>query len=166
MLLRLRLLPRSESEALIAGLGAPPEGLAWDPDYPTEDTFIGLGLLRLAHDATGRAIEESPRWWLHQIIIRGTTQEPAGQDLVVGDVGFHGPPETGGLAVVEIGYHVVPGWRGRGIATRACALVLERAWLDGADIVRAEAEHPDSQAVLRKCGFREAPDHWFEVARP
>lgn len=163
--MRLRLLPRSESEALTAGRGIPPVGLVWDPDYPTEDTFVALGLLRLAHDATGfepvGSEPERPRWWLYQIVVGET-----GQDLVVGDIGFHGPPEPGTRAVVEIGYHVVPAWRGRGVATRACGLLLDQAWRDGADVVRAEAEPADSRAALRACGFAELPDHWFEVTRP
>lgn len=159
--MRLRLLPRSESEALTAGYGAPPVGLAWAADYPSDDTMIALGLLRLAHDAAGIEPVERPLWWLHQIVVGA-----AGQDLVVGDIGFHGPPGPGAPAVVEIGYHVVPGWRGRGVATRACRLLVQQAWRDGADVVRAQAEPADSRAVLRACGFQELPDHWFEVARP
>ena len=62
--------------------------------------------------------------------------------MVVGDIGFHGPPEPGPRAVVEIGYAVVPAWQGRGVATRACALMLEQAWRDGADLVQAEAGEP------------------------
>ena len=119
--MRLRLLPRSEGEALTNGLGAPPVGLAWDPDYPTEDTLVALGLLRLAHDAAGFESAEQPRWWLYQIVVGET-----GQDLIVGDIGFHGPPGPGARAVVEIGYYVVPGWRGLGVATRACASCWSR----------------------------------------
>ena len=68
--------------------------------------------------------------------------------MVVGDIGFHGPPEPGSRAVVEIGYAVVPAWQGRGVATRACALILDQAWRDGADLVQAEAGGPASRAVL------------------
>lgn len=159
--MRLRLLSQSESDALVSGRGAPPQGLAWDPDYPTEDTFVALGLLALAHTATSHGVPDRRFWWLHQILVTDN-----GDDLVVGDIGFHGPPEPGERAVVEIGYAVVPGWRGRGVATRACALILEQAWRDGADVVRAEAESAPSQAVLRRCGFRALPDNWFEAARP
>ena len=151
------------------GRGEPAPGFSWDVDYPTEDTFIALGLLRLAHSAAGLSVPERPRWWLHQIVVRASTGDSVGgtgQDLIVGDIGFHGPPEPDGPAVVEIGYHVVPGWRGRGVATRACALVLEQAWREGADVVRADAEAPDSRAVLRHCGFRAVGGSWLEVARP
>jgi GNAT superfamily N-acetyltransferase len=158
---RLRTLSPSESDELTAGRGRPCDGLAWHPDYPTQDTFIALGLLRLAHDAAGGAVGASRAWWLSQIVVSA-----AGDDVVVGDIGFHGPPEPGPRVVVEIGYAVVPEWRGRGVATRACALILEEAWRNGADLVQAEAENPASQAVLRKCGFRRRGGDWFEASRP
>ncbi len=161
---RLRLLPAEESLALASGVGRPPMGLGWDPGYPTSDTFVALGLLQLAHDAAGTD-PTNRRWWLHQIVAR-TAEGTSGEDVVVGDIGFHGPPEPGSRAVVEIGYAVVPAWQGRGVATRACALILDQAWRDGADLVQAEAEGPASQAVLRKCGFRHRDGAWFEVGRP
>jgi RimJ/RimL family protein N-acetyltransferase len=37
--------------------------------------------------------------------------------MVIGDVGFVGPPGEDG--VVEIGFSVIPSYRGRGIATEA-----------------------------------------------
>jgi GNAT superfamily N-acetyltransferase len=162
---RLRTLSPAESDDLIAGSGRPSDGLTWHPDYPNQDTFIALGLLRLAHDAAGgaagRAAGATRTWCLSQIVVSA-----AGDDVVVGDIGFHGPPEAGPRVVVEIGYAVVPEWRGRGVATRACALILEEAWRNGADLVQAEAVNPASQAVLRKCGFRRRAGDWFEASRP
>lgn len=160
----LRLLSAPESVALTAGRGQLAVGLDWDPDYPTSDTFVALGLLQLAHAAAATDSTEG-RWWLHQIVAK-TAAGAGGMDVVVGDIGFHGPPEPGPRTVVEIGYAVVPGWQGRGVATRACALILDQAWRDGADLVQAEAEGPASRAVLRKCGFRHRDGHWFEVSRP
>jgi [ribosomal protein S5]-alanine N-acetyltransferase len=158
----LRRLTVVESKALTAGHGRPADGLRWDPDYPTTDTFVALGLLRLAYDAAGPS---RPGWWLYQIVV-GPNGGGVGDDVVVGDIGFHGPPEPGPRAVVEIGYAVVPSWRGRGIATRACTLVLEQAWRDGADVVQAEAVNPASRAVLVKNGFRPRAGDWFEATRP
>lgn len=157
----LRRLSVEESKALTAGHGRPAAGLRWDPDYPTTDTFVALGLLRLAYDAAGPS---SPGWWLYQIVV-DVTGDGGGEDVVVGDIGFHGPPEPGPRAVVEIGYAVVPSRRGRGIATRACALILEQAWRDGADVVQAEAVNPASRTVLVKCGFRHRAGDWFEATR-
>lgn len=166
MPVRLRPLSRDESDALVAGSGAPPVGFAWDADYPTEDTFIALGLLRLAHAAAGIEIGRRPTWWLHQIVVADQNPAGTGEDLIVGDIGFHGPPTPGSPAVVEIGYHVVPGWRGRGVATAACGLVLTYAWGHGAEVVRADAEGVASQAVLRRSGFRPLGGTWFEAVAP
>jgi ribosomal-protein-alanine N-acetyltransferase len=85
---------------------------------------------------------------------------------VVGDIGFHGPPSP--ERAVEIGYSVVPAWRGHGVATRACALILQQAWEDGADSVVAETDDGNvaSQAVLLRNGFQRRPDGVFMINRP
>jgi RimJ/RimL family protein N-acetyltransferase len=44
--------------------------------------------------------------------------------VVVGGIGFHGPPRDG---LVEVGYGVVPSVRGRGVATTALRLLLQVA---------------------------------------
>ena len=86
--------------------------------------------------------------------------------VVVGDIGFHGPPSP--EFAVEIGYSVVPACRGRGIATRACALILQQAWQDGAFTVVAEtdADNVASQAVLLRNGFQRRSDGVFKINRP
>ena len=136
----------------------PVDQRAWHPDYPLPDTVDALQLLLAAHEAVG-TLAGLPRWWVHEIRVGGQ---------VVGDVGFHGPPPEAGPVVVEIGYAVVPALRGQGIATRACALLLQRAWRDGADQVLAETD-PDngaSRAVLRHNGFRARLCGDFAVDRP
>jgi ribosomal-protein-alanine N-acetyltransferase len=103
------------------------------------------------------AINQSPAWWIHQIVVDG---------VVVGDIGFHGPPSP--EFEVEIGYSVVPAWRRRGIATRACALIVQQAWQDGAFTVVAEtdADNVASQAVLLRNGFQRRSDGVFKINRP
>jgi [ribosomal protein S5]-alanine N-acetyltransferase len=129
----------------------------WHPQYPLPDSIDAVALVFDAHRAMLGAINKSPTWWMHQIVVNG---------VVVGDIGFHGPP-TPELAV-EIGYSVVPAWRGRGIATRACALIVQQAWHDGAFAVVAEtdADNVASQAVLLRNGFRRRPDGVFKINRP
>lgn len=155
---RLRPLPLAEAQALLAGRPVVRGDLRWHPDYPTGDTVDVLALLVGAHEAmTGPLRVAPPRWWLNQIVVEG---------LVVGDAGFHGPPTEQGA--VEIGYQVVPGWRGRGVASRACSLLVERAWADGAEVVRAETDGDNqaSQAVLRRAGFTRQVDGVFTTVRP
>jgi RimJ/RimL family protein N-acetyltransferase len=120
------------------------------------DTLVGLSLLTVAHRAAGWDASAIPTWWIHQIVAGG---------LVVGDIGFHGPPSSDG--VVEIGYALVAVVHGRGIATAACRRLLAVAWRDGASAVLAEAasDNAASRRVLVKAGFVLRDDGVFE-ARP
>jgi RimJ/RimL family protein N-acetyltransferase len=131
--------------------------LAWHPEYPLPDSIDAIATAFAAHEVMTGAMEEPPDWWIYQIVIDG---------VVVGDIGFHGPPGSDG--VVEIGYSVVPAWRGRGVASRACESILEQAWQDGAEIVIAETDHDNvaSQAVLVGNGFHRRPDGIFMIKRP
>ena len=86
----LRRLTVVESKALTAGHWRPADGLRWDPDYPTTDTFVALGLLRLAYDAAGPS---PPGWWVYQIVV-GSTWDGVGDDVVVA-TSAPGPPEPG-----------------------------------------------------------------------
>jgi ribosomal-protein-alanine N-acetyltransferase len=155
--------PRSEPEKLRPAPGKlrpePVEGQPppWHPEYPLPDSIDAVAMLFAAHGAMLGAINDSPAWWIYQIVV---------DRVVVGDIGFHGPP-TPELAV-EIGYSVVPAWRGRGIATRACALIVQQAWQDGAFTVVAEtdADNVASQAVLLRNGFQRRPDGVFKINRP
>lgn len=129
----------------------------WHPEYPLPDSIDAVAMLFAAHGVMLGAINESPAWWIHQIVVDG---------VVVGDIGFHGPPSP--EFAVEIGYSVVPACRGRGIATRACALILQQAWQDGAFTVVAEtdADNVASQAVLLRNGFQRRSDGVFKINRP
>ena len=74
--------------------------------------------------------------------------------VVVGSMGFKGPPDNHG--VVEIGYGVVPAFQGRGYATEATEAALETA-LGHKDVCLVRAHTlptPNaSTRVLEKCGF-------------
>jgi RimJ/RimL family protein N-acetyltransferase len=133
--------------------GQPP----WHPEYPLSDSIDAVAMLFAAHGVMLGAINQSPAWWIHQIVVDG---------VVVGDIGFHGPPSP--EFEVEIGYSVVPAWRRRGIATRACALIVQQAWQDGAFTVVAEtdADNVASQAVLLRNGFQRRSDGVFKINRP
>lgn len=159
----LRPFPLADARALVAG-DAPHrpdwvEGADWAVGFPSTDTLHGLALILAAYAALGTVLDREPAWWVYQIVTG---------KCVVGEAGFHGPPDPDG--VVELGYEVVPGWRRRGVATRACGLLLERAWSLGARVVRAETtpENVASRRVLTANGFRPdpaAPDA-YRVERP
>lgn len=74
--------------------------------------------------------------------------------LVVGIVGFKGPPDGDGM--VEIAYGIVPAFQGRGYATEAAQECTAFAFADGrVRLVRAHTlPTPNaSTRVLQKCGF-------------
>jgi RimJ/RimL family protein N-acetyltransferase len=154
----------SEALALLDGRGEPGPGLRWHPEYPLEETLAALAMTVAAHRATSERLPPEPQWWLHQIVLH----EPGRGEVVVGDIGFHSPPGAENPIAVEIGYDVVAGRRGQGIATRACELVLDQAWRDGADLVRAEtdADNVASQRVLGRAGFTELGYFRYVIERP
>ena len=163
--LRLLPLPVEIARQILAGKlrrALPPEPSSqqlpsWHPEYPLPDSIDAIAMVFAAHAAVQNAIAEPPAWWIYQIVV---------DDVVVGDIGFHGPPGPEGA--VEIGYTVVPAWRGRGVASRACGLIVEQAWRDGAEIVIAETDDDNvaSQAVLLRNGFQRRPDGVFMITRP
>ena len=129
----------------------------WHPEYPLPDSVDAISMVFAAHHAMTGRIDASPAWWIHQIVV---------DDVVVGDIGFHGPPDP--ERTVEIGYCVVPAWRRRGVASQACNLILQQAWQDGAETVVAETDQGNvaSQAVLLANGFRRRSDGIFMIKRP
>lgn len=83
---------------------------------------------------------------------------------LVGSVGFHGPPNEDGL--VEVGYHVEPGFRRRGFATEAVRTVIEWAAREhGIRRFRASITPTNaaSLAVIAGLGFRQTGRQWDEV---
>ncbi len=128
----LRLMPFAEVNRLLADGDQP--GMLWHRQYPPSDTFAAALMIQ----------PRNGTWGIHQIIR---------DRLVIGDVGFHGPPDDRGR--VEIGYHVVPELRGRGIATTAVRQILGIAWTGGARTISADTDRSNlaSQRVLSHCGF-------------
>jgi RimJ/RimL family protein N-acetyltransferase len=91
-------------------------------------------------------------WYAWYAIRRATPNQPA---VLVASGGYAGPPSTDGT--VDIGYSVVPEWRGRGYATELVHALAARA-LDVPDVRRilaeARGDNTASIAVLKRCGFR------------
>lgn len=92
----------------------------------------------------------SPDPWIHGFTIR-----KRGDDVVVGECGFKGPPDSDGI--VEIAYGVHPDHQGRGYATEAAAALVAHAFThQDVRVVRAHTlpESNASTGVLTKCGFQ------------
>ena len=117
----------------------------WAADYPAEGDVIIADLLDVAGPAAWD--DDDGRWGHQQVIERAT-------GLVVGGIGFHGPPGGG---EVEIGYGIVPSRQRRGYATEAVRLMAAMAWGDPAVIAvvaTTDLDNEASQRVLAKAGFR------------
>lgn len=96
-------------------------------------------------------------------IARGSWQEAgltrlivhAADETLIGETGFHGPADASGA--VEVGYSIVPAYRGRGLATEATRALI-RAALTRPGIRRIIAECLDdnlaSLRVLEKLGMQ------------
>ena len=99
----------------------------------------------------------------YEIVERSTGQ-------TVGTIGFFGPPDAGGTAM--IGYGLVPSARGAGYATEALLEIVAFSFAQE-EVVRLEAD-PDrdnvaSHRVLEKSGFvrtrSTAEAHWYTAER-
>jgi RimJ/RimL family protein N-acetyltransferase len=112
--------------------------------WPEHDRRV-LGYRRqaLVHDPG------SAPYLLH-VLLEGAT--------VVGRIGCHERPRGG---VVEIGYAVVPGHRGRGVATAMVREFLDWLAARGVRTVRASVSpgNAASRAVLARFGFVEVGSH-------
>jgi [ribosomal protein S5]-alanine N-acetyltransferase len=110
----------------------------WHPQFPREDDVDAASMWREGDAWSSRSITRA--------------------DVVVGSIGFFGPPQPADDAVpeVEVGYGLVEDARGVGYATEALTAMAAAAEATGAR-VRASVL-PTNQAsirVLAKCGFTE-----------
>jgi len=138
----LHLLQVEEARALLKGQSQP--DLPWMRGYPIEGSMI-------AAEAYVRAIDGGQKlgpFGMYQIVV---TKE----GLVVGDIGFHGPPDS--LRSVTVGYGLAPSARGHGYATEALrALITWAMTQPEVRRVEADAVHANlaSQRVMERAGMR------------
>ncbi len=106
-------------------------------------TLLERSLARLREDPTVGT------WWLYYIVL-----EQEKNPLVVGAVGYKGPPDSEGT--VEVGYGVLPEFQRRGIASEATMGLIANAF-EHAVVKRVIAETlPElvaSIGVMEKCGL-------------
>jgi [ribosomal protein S5]-alanine N-acetyltransferase len=140
--LRLELITVDEAARMLAGARA----ASWHPDYPRRDDLDAISMIPAASTETSAG----DLTWSPRHVVR------AFDGLVVGSIGFYGPPEPAadGVMEAEVGYGLVEDARGRGVATEAVAGLLAQTDRVGVR-VRASVQ-PDNSAsvrVLATCGF-------------
>jgi len=137
---------RQAMESLLDG--RPPDGQRWAEGYPLDGTLVGVAIQL---DLIKSGADPGP-FTHYQLLL-------AGEDLVIGDIGFHAPPDE--LGEVSIGFGLVPAARGRGFAQEALQALL--AWALARPEVRAVHADTDlinmaSQRVLLAAGMRLVAD--------
>ena len=138
----LRQLEPAEARALLQGTADPER--PWMAGYPMQGTLIAV-------EAFVRAIDKGSdpgAYGVYQLV-------RASDGVVIGDIGFHGPPDHG--RSVTVGYGLAPGARGQGYATEALRAVV--AWaLEQPEVawVEADTTHANlpSQRVMERAGMR------------
>ena len=101
--------------------------------------------------------------WLPRVQLLRQPADRGGGGLVVGDAGFHGPPDDEGR--VEIGYMVISEYRRRGFAEEAVrALMAWSARERGITRFRASIglQNIPSLSLIRKLGFVQAGAYHHE----
>lgn len=89
---------------------------------------------------------ESVHWWSWLPVLTD-------ENKLIGNCGYKGPPKDG---TVEIGYEIIPAYRGIGLATEIAAVLVDNAFSYPEIkkiIAHTLAEENASCKVLSKCGF-------------
>jgi ribosomal-protein-alanine N-acetyltransferase len=132
--LRLPVIGPDEARAMLAGHREP----SWAPGYPQKDDLDAVSMIKEASS------------WAPRHVVRTF------DGLVVGSIGFFGPPApaSDGVAEVEVGYGLVPDARGHGAATEALRGLVDQVDLLGVRVRASVAPaNTASVRVLAKCGF-------------
>ena len=138
-----RLVLRMVSGEDVAAVLGGQQQAGWAKDFPSDgDRVIARVLAKY-----GLPADDEGRRFGHRLIVERES------GLVVGGIGFFGPPQGG---EVEIGYGIVPSRQGRGYATEAVrALVADVIDLDGVQTVIGNVDlgNVASIRVLEKSGM-------------
>ena len=125
-------------------------GVVVPKDWPptgVERAFVEQVRQRLAHDG-----QAGTGWYGWYAVCRHTALQPS---TLVGVGGFFGPPD--GTGAVELGFAILPAFRGRGHATEMVRTLAAHALSQpGVDRIVADSLAGDrpTRAVLLRNGFR------------
>jgi RimJ/RimL family protein N-acetyltransferase len=140
--------------------GRPADGQRWAEGYPLDGTLVAVAMQAdlVRHDVARGGFCH------YQVLLRD-------EDVVIGDIGFHAPPDE--LGQVSVGFGIVPAARRRGYAVEALRALLD--WALRQPEVRAVHADTDlvnlaSQRVLVGAGMRLAADEGdrkvYEIQAP
>ena len=124
-------------------------------DFPTENErgFLGYRLRQMRED------DRWETWCPSAVVLEGT---------LIGHAGYHGPPGVNSKqndSAVEMGYKILPAWRGNGYATQAVVMLMdlaeERAGIRHF-VLSVSPENDPSLAIVRKLGFVKTGEHMDE----
>lgn len=144
--LRLRLLSLDEMRALLEGGEDPARPFA--PGYPLDATLVATAMA-VAHEDAGTRLGAFGQYQ----VIRDEDER------VIGDIGFHAPPDATGD--VSVGFGIVPDARGQGYATEALRTLLDWALVQpGVRTVHADTDYVNlaAEQVLTAAGMRLVAD--------
>ncbi|HEY7526849.1 MAG TPA: GNAT family N-acetyltransferase [Candidatus Limnocylindria bacterium] len=153
--LELHLLTLAELDAVADEDG---NGLAERIDASVPDEWVDE--LRLLAAFRAQQLRERPAdgpWLLRAIVLRPAT----GPRQVIGYLNFHAGPDERGM--VEIGYSLLPGARGRGYAIEAVRWAFAWATREfGIRLFRASVSpgNERSENLIRKLGFVQTGQQW------
>lgn len=144
--LRLRSMSAEAMQDLLDG--QPANGEGWAAGYPLDGTLVAVAMQL---DLEKRGADRGG-FCHYQVLLRD-------EELVVGDIGFHAPPDE--LGEVSVGFGIVPVARGRGYAVEALRALL--GWALRQPQVRSVHADTDlvnlaSQRVLVAAGMRLVAD--------
>lgn len=143
----LRPVPLGLARVLADPQASDPGSQSWAVGYPLPGSRVAARNFVQQAEAAGGG--DRGKWGMFQMILRETGE-------VIGDIGFHGPPDDSGT--VEIGYSVVEQYRGRGLVGESAVAICGLAWSSPEVtriIARTDDGNPASAGVLRHAGFRE-----------
>lgn len=139
-----RLVLRQVTDEDVTAVLSGQQQAGWAEDFPSDgDRVIARVLAKY-----GMPADEEGRRFGHRLVVERDS------GLVVGGVGFFGPPQGG---EVEIGYGIVPSRQRRGYATEVVrAMVADVIDLEGVQTVIAtvDLDNVASIRVLEKSGMK------------
>jgi RimJ/RimL family protein N-acetyltransferase len=136
------------------------EGQRWAEGYPLDGTLVAVAMQA---DLVKHAVDRGS-FCHYQVLLRE-------EDVVIGDIGFHAPPDD--LGEVSIGFGIGPAARRHGYAVEALCGLLD--WALAQPEVRTVQADTDlvnlaSQRVLLSAGMRLASDEGdrkvYEIQAP